>query len=337
MTDTTEETPLNAARAPWRWLAAVLVVALLAAGATGAYLLLSGDDRLYSEENPFNTAIPDDPPIHPRSGEMVDQLMAEVEELGWAIATSAWTNTVYHADESTPRHDVELTSDSYTGQRLLDVPIPDEARVPEDSDGGLVVIDRSEGCEYDLSRAQPLEGGGWSAWFGNALPLDGNGIYPRSEAPSASGFASAAGMIMPEELEAGRIEHALAFTMKNTKAGGPVRPATGSDGKSTAPGAIPEGARLQLDPGLDLDSLNLKPHERTIAEALQRYGMFLVDTGGAVAVRVEHTLSTDYAYPWGRSDGRLPSELARHLSVLDAGPQHPVRYEFVPNRCAAIR
>jgi len=177
----------------------------------------------------------------------------------------------------------------------------------------------------------------WSASTANALPLDGDGIYPFAASPSASGFASAAGMIMPGELEAGRIDHALAFTMGKTKTGGPVAPATGSDGDSSEPGAIPEGARLQLDPDLDLDSLGLKPYERTIAEALQRYGMLLVDSGGAVAVRVQHTISTDYRYPWGRRDGRLPTELARHMRAVATGPQRDAIYRFVPNRCARIR
>jgi hypothetical protein len=337
MTDAGEQAEQRTGRARALVPVLLLLLAVLAAAGTVAYVATRGDDdRFYSAGSPFNTNISDDARVDPRSDEMIDTLVAEVDEHGWAIATSAWTNTVYEADDGAPRHAVELTSSAYAGQRLLDVPIPDGARVPEDSDGGLVVIDRENECEYDLSRAEKRDGGGWSAWFANALPLDGEGVYPRSEAPSASGFASAAGMIMPEELEAGEIDHALAFTMKNTKAGGPVRPATGSDGRSTEPGAIPEGARLQLDPELDLDALGLQPHERTIAEALQRYGMFLVDTGGAVALRVEHTLSTGYEYPWGRRDGRLPTELARHLRVLETGPQHPVRYDFVPNRCATI-
>jgi hypothetical protein len=314
----------------------LLVVALAAAG-TAAYLKDAGgeEERLYSDASPFNKVIADDPPIDPHSEEMVDQFVAEVDDLGWTIATSTWTSTVYHADEGTPRYDVALESPFYAGRRLMDVPIPGGARAPADSDGGMVVIDRDSGCEYDLGRAHRTDGG-WSAWFANALPLDGNGIYPFAEAPSASGAASAAGLIMPEELEAGRIDHALTFTMKNVKTGGPVPPATGSDGRSSLPGAIPEAARLQLDPGLDLASLGLEPHERVIAEALQRYGMFLVDTGGAVAIRVEHALSTDYRYPWGTRDARLPPELARHMRVLETGPQRPTEYKFVPNRCARI-
>jgi hypothetical protein len=295
-----------------------------------------GTSRLYSDTSPINRPIPAGTSVDPRSGVMVQQLQSEIEDRGWPIATGAWTNTVYFADASTPRYDVALGSRSYSGRRLMRVPIPDEARVPPDEDAGVVVIDRSSGCEYDFARAKRT-GSGWSAWFANALPTGGRGIYPYAEAPSASGFANAAGMIMPGELEAGRIEHALVFTMHHTKAGGPVPPATGSDGWSDAPGAIPEGARLQLDPSLDLERLGLEPWERVIARALQKYGMFLIDTGGAVALRAQHSLSTSYRYPWGDGlYGQMPRVLARHMRVLKLEPQFETKYKFVPNECAAL-
>jgi hypothetical protein len=294
--------------------------------------------RLYSDASPLNQRIGAGATIDAASSLMVQQLVTEVEAKGWPIATGAWTNSVYYADASTPRYDVAMTSPHYSGKSLASVPIPGSARVPSDSDGGLVVVDRSTGCEYDFARAARTADGNWSAWFANAIPTNGSGIYPFAEAPSASGFANVAGTIFPEELAAGRIEHALAFTMNNTKAGGPVWPATASDGWSTVPGAIPEGARLQLDPNLDLDALGLTPWQKTIARALQEYGMYLVDTGGAVALRVQHSVSTSLSYPWGPGDyGYMPKALARHLRVLQLGPQQPVAYRFVTNHCASLR
>ncbi|MBN2711294.1 MAG: hypothetical protein JXR97_02530, partial [Planctomycetes bacterium] len=40
---------------------------------------------------------------------------------------------------------------------------------------------------------------------------------------------------------------------------------------------IPEGITMQLDPGLNLDSFDLTPGARQIAECLQVYGAVLVD------------------------------------------------------------
>jgi hypothetical protein len=100
----------------------------------------------------------------------------------------------------------------------------------------------------------------------------------------ASGFAGAAGLVWPAELKAGRIEHALFFAYPYTKGGGPVAPATSSDGRTENRPAIPEGARVQLDPDLDLGSLDLPRYQRTIATAMQNYGMILGDTGGAIGL-----------------------------------------------------
>ena len=266
---------------------------------------------------------------------MVSQLVAEANANGWPIATKPWTNAVYYADASTPRHDVPL---SEWGQKLMNVPIPANAAAPSDSDGGLVVIDRQTGCEYDFAQARKGPDGRWSARLANALPLAGSGVYPFAMAPSASGFANAAGTIMPEDIQRGRIDHALAFTMRHTKAGGPVFPATASDGWSTVAGAIPEGARIQLDPSLNLDSLGLTPWQKLIARALQEYGMYLVDTGGALALRAQHSVSTPFAYPWGEGTyGYMPNSLARHLRVLKLAPQFQTVYRFVPNACATLQ
>jgi len=293
-------------------------------------------ERLYSADSVWNTPISASAPTDPFSKAMVAEVVAEVGASGWSIATMDWTNTIYYADASTPRYDIPVTNSAWAGRKLLNVPIPTGAVPSPDSDSGMVVIDTSTGCEYDLGRLQKQADGSWLMWWGNGLPTNGTGIYPYAEAPSASGFASAAGTIRPHELQRGLIDHALAFTVKATKAGGRVLPATGSDGRSTLAGAIPEGARLQLDPNLDLDALGLAPHEKVIARALQVYGMFLVDTGGAMAIRVQNGNSTDYQYPWGRQRGYVPPVLAQHLRVIETGPQYPTTWRFVTNQCAAM-
>jgi hypothetical protein len=57
-------------------------------------------------------------------------------------------------------------------------------------------------------------------------------------------------------------------------------PAQRSDGRSSSPYAIPEGAHLRLDPNLDLAALHLPPLTLMIAEAAQRYGIFVRDRSG---------------------------------------------------------
>lgn len=101
------------------------------------------------------------------------------------------------------------------------------------------------------------------------------------------------------------------------KGGGPVKPATDSDGTIKSKTALPEGARLRLDPSLDLDSLDLTPSEKTIARALQKYGMYLADNGGdsgigIYAVDPRSVLNNPY-------EGLLPDENYPELSGIPLG------------------
>src|SRR5262249_26905190 len=86
------------------------------------------------------------------------------------------------------------------------------------------------------------------------------------------------------ELQAGHIDHALAFAIPHVKLYTSwAFPAHRSDGDSDTPSAIPEGARFRLPADLDIDALGLPPVTAMIAKAVQRYGMILRDKSGAVS------------------------------------------------------
>jgi hypothetical protein len=224
---------------------------------------------------------------------------------------------------------------------LEGVPIPAAARPDPAGDAHLAVLDRRTGCEYDFWKARK-HGSTWSAAWANSLRTSGSGILPRGLSARGSGFALLGGLIWPEELARGRIDHALIFSYPHTSAAGFVAPATESDGRSEQPDAIPEGARLQLDPSLDVDSLMLPPYERTIARALQRYGMYLADTSSNVtlyAVNSQSYLENPYtgllpAVPYAPLDG-IPIDRFR---VLERGPvTRAANLDVVPSGCGRLR
>jgi hypothetical protein len=300
----------------------------------------SSSGVLYGSDSLLNQRIPANAAVDPNSAAMVDQMFTEAQNKGWPIASKVWTNTVFYADASTPRRDVVLDpAHNDFGKTLAhSIPVPSNAFVSSDDDAGMSIIDKSTNCEIDFGRAHKNADGSWSAGFVNGLPAySGSGVYP-SGAMSASGFANIAGTIMPDEVNAGQIDHALAFTMNAVKTGGAVSPATSSDGRSSLPGAIPEGARVQLDPNLDLNSLGLNAWQKTVARALQVYGMFLVDTGGAFALRAQQADSFVGGYPWGNVDyAYMPTSLASHLRVLQLGPQlGPNTYNWTPSTCVSL-
>jgi serine/threonine-protein kinase len=87
-------------------------------------------------------------------------------------------------------------------------------------------------------------------------------------------------LITKSELASGSIKHALRFTIDNNRIAETVyvHPATHLGGPTGGENTLPYGARLRLRGDYNLGSL---PSEaaRTVAKALQTYGMYLADGG----------------------------------------------------------
>lgn len=316
-------------------LAASLAFVTSAAGTRG-----TGVERFFVADSPVNTRIPNDAEPDPRSDAYVMKMVEVAEQnRGLTIAVKRWTVPIYFAKASTPRRAVKLTAPWAPRRHLLHVPIPRGARPDPADDGHMAIVDLANRCEYDFYEAARHADGSWTATWANRIELDGDGIFDRGLSARGSGFALLAGLIRPAELEEGVIPHALVFSYPYTRKGGAVAPATESDGDSSLPEALPQGARVQLDPSFDVSALP-QPWQRTLAQTLQRYGMFLADDGA-------NTISLFAAnpqawqgnpYPWGDVPyAYLPVELVRHLRVLRLSRQMDRRLRVVPSRCATYR
>jgi hypothetical protein len=234
--------------------------------------------------------LPADAAIDPRSPAMAAGFAKAGAEGRFTLSVRMFTVPVYFAGPKTPRVSVRLTASWAPRRVLTGVPLPLGAHPDPGSDGHLAIIDRASGCEYDFWQARLADGRLEASW-GNRIALWSDGVFHTGLAARGSGFSLTAGLILPAELRSGDIRHALAMQYPFTRSGGPVPPATASDGRSAGPTAIPEGARIRLDPSLDLSTLHLRPYELSIARALQVYGAFIVDTGGAVSFFAVHPQS----------------------------------------------
>ena len=300
---------------------------------------------LYAATSPFNQPVPWGAPTDENSATMVEGLVQAANSAGALIVVKRFSTPIFYADGSTPRHDVRLTAPWRASDSLLNVPIPADATPAEGTDKHMVVIDRTTGCEYDFYDADRAEDG-WEADWANALPMTSNGIYEKGLSARGSGFALGAGLIRPEELRnpdgtPGRIPHALVFNTPHVKAGGPVPPATESDGRSTSAYAIPEGAHVQLDPNFDVNTL-ANPYERVIARALKEFGAYVADVSGSsidfYAEDPRGRASNPYAEIWGdETYVHLPNTLIENLRVLALPPQVAPSYSIVPNGCNSFR
>ncbi len=168
-----------------------------------------------------------------------------------------------------------------------EVPIPVHAMPDPADDAHMALVDWERGMAWDMWRARRREDGGWESSTGMVYDIRGEGIWATADFPiqngesihfygpsRAAGVPILAGLIMEEELRAGRIAHKLAFAGA-TRLQHFAWPAAWTDGACDE-GPM-QGAVLQLDPELDLDPLPLSPAGRCIARALQEYGAVAVD------------------------------------------------------------
>jgi hypothetical protein len=291
--------------------------------------------RWYSASSAFNTAISSSAAIDPSSAVMVQTLVRATPSTGVTIAAGAWTVPVFIANASTPRYDVRTTSSWANGRTLYGVPIPANAAPDPQGDGHMMVIDSSTNCEYDFWQARKTSTGAWTAGTVARLELEGSGVT--TNGARAASFGLGAGLIRPEELAAGQINHALVFSYPTVRSGMVVSPATGGSGDSTEAGAIPLGAHVRLDPALNLDTLGLTPWQKTIARALQVYGMYLGDHGGVLSLYAQNKSTVPSGYPWGTGTyAYLPASLVSHFQVLRLGSPATPNYQIIPSRCGTF-
>jgi hypothetical protein len=264
--------------------------------------------RPFNDQSPWNTPIPASPALAPDSAELIADLKNSSE---WGqnldINIAQFSIPLFYATSSTPLVDVlaELGGLGFSGTNgsnaHAQVPIPAGAAPDPMSDHHIAIIDRARNLEWGMWNAKN-ENGRWTCSLGATADLAGDGLRPfKPENPTwytshgarACGFPLIAGLIRTEEIDAGRIEHALIIAYPHIRAGLYMSPAStaqariGDDSIKTR--GIPCGGHVQLDPNLNLDSLGLSRAGRIVAEALQRYGAFVGDYSGAISIYAENS------------------------------------------------
>lgn len=257
------------------WVVAALAV--LAAPLVGPARPAAAATRPFAASSPFNTPVKASPRLDPASAAMV----ARLSRTGQAYANLyAYGVPIYTATASTPRYRVVCDQEGAWGACPLTrqlMPIPTGARPSAGTDGAMVVIDPATGTVGEYWRARKV-GSTWQAGWGAVNTLSGSGW---GGASTGAGASRLGGVVRVDEIAAGVINHALVVQTDNACAGRYRAPALKTDGESVRSDCIPEGARLQLDPTINLGAIKgLTPGERAVARALQVYGAYVIDKAG---------------------------------------------------------
>jgi hypothetical protein len=240
------------------------------------------------------------------------------------IDTTSYSVPLYTVPAAQPT--VRVALESPTPVRALErawraVPLPSGARPAAGSDGFLAVWQPSTDKLWEFWRlAQGPHG--WHAGFGGAMEkVSSNaGVYgPKAWSGAKYGWGASScslsllgGLITLEDLERGEINHAVMLSIPLARAGVYSLPAQRTDGTSSDPLSLPEGAHLRIDPRLDLASLHLPRLTMMIAQAAQRYGMFVCLRGPNIGFYGQDPTPTG-ANPYrghdGYFEGKPPEQL----------------------------
>jgi hypothetical protein len=298
--------------------------------------------RFFSPSSFWNRPLRTHARLAPESKQLIAAFDAEIaaeESVGKGpatINTTSWSVPIYTVSAAQPTVKVTLENAAPTSTLQAAwnaVPLPEDAQPAGGSDEHLVVWQpsRDELWEFWHLVHGPE---GWHAAWGGAMRnvTADSGAYGPEAWPgakptwgaSASSLSIAGGLITLEDLESGQINHALAIGIPQVRAGVYASPAQRTDGKSTDPLALPEGAQLRLEPSLKLASLHLPRLTLMLARAAQRYGIVVRDGAANVAFYAQEPVpigTNPYTSRGGYFEGRQPRELLasfpwRHLQVL---------------------
>jgi hypothetical protein len=288
--------------------------------------------RLFAPDSVWNAPLPANAPLDPANATLTNTLRSTAAQnmsAGWGpwIATGE-TSPLYVVPANQPTVPVRLDAGAWaTGlqQTFGSVPIPATAQPAAGPDAHMTVWQPSTDKLWEFFKASK-KADGWHASFGGAMNSvsQSPGYFDASSWPglsepvwgaTATSLPVIAGTMMIRELQAGVIPHALAMNIPWAKPKTYSLPAQRTDGASTDPNAIPEGARFRIDPTVDLSQIVMPPLTRMMAVAAQRYGMIVRDqTGHAISFFAENPsryATNPYISPGGFYGGPNPTAVMR--------------------------
>jgi hypothetical protein len=165
------------------------------------------------------------------------------------------------------------------------MPIPASAPIegypnPGDGDRHVLVLDNSNCFLYELYASSVNSNGSWTAGSGAVWDLLGNEQRPWTwTSADAAGLPIFPGLVRYDEVFAGKIPHALRFTLNDSRAAF-IPPASHWAANSTNSLAAPMGMRLRLKASYDVSSFS--KNVQVILTALKKYGMIMADNGSSM-------------------------------------------------------
>jgi len=167
------------------------------------------------------------------------------------------------------------------------MPVPATAPIEGDPNPGsgdrhVLVLDNSTCFLYELYSSYPNNDGTWNAASAAVWDLLADEQRPWTwTSADAAGLPIFPGLVRYDEVAAGRIPHALRFTLAQSRAAF-TPPASHWAANSTNANAAPMGMRLRLK--ASYDTTGFPQSVQVILTALKKYGMIMADNGSSMYI-----------------------------------------------------
>lgn len=217
-------------------------------------------------------------PVHPRSNDWIDSMGGPSERLHPDFGPSG-ESMPYGIPYEVVRGDHPKTAIDFLYDDESDAgpyPFDSDTPIESGSDRHAIMLDADRCILYELFDARYSPGGS-SAGSGAIFDLRSNKLRPATwTSADAAGLPIFAGLVRLDEVEAGRIDHAIRVTASRTRDSF-VWPARHQAGHGSDPALPPMGARFRLKRSFDLGGF--RADTRVILRAMKTYGLILADNG----------------------------------------------------------
>jgi hypothetical protein len=266
-------------------LAALCALAALAAAAAAPATWHTGEPtcQVFPANNPWNTDI-SKYPLHPRSDAYIDaigradHLHPDVGTV-WQGAPIGIPYAIVGAGQAKVPVSFYYDGESDPGPYPVPPDAPIEGGASSGGDRHVIVVDEGACKLYEMFDAHPVSGGqSWQAGSGAVFSLNSNALRPDFwTSADAAGLPIFAGLVRYSEvMEQGAIDHALRFTVSQTRRAF-IHPATHFASSATGTNVPPMGLRLRMKAGFSCAAFSQEV--KVICAALKKYGMIVADNG----------------------------------------------------------
>ena len=265
---------------------------------------LPGKWRPFSDHSPWNIPIPDTAAVDGKSASVINFMDRAASNIRFSntympalwIVNSNNMETHLLAHSASP---FDIWDPTHERASTVETPINTTMWGEQTSDGHITIIDPFHLMAWEMSRYRGIVDNSINCSTFNIWDLSGKGFGDPDEGwrsgargGRGSGFPVLAGLIRPEEVQSGEIRHALVFTFGDVRdeEAGFYAPACRSDGSELGSYPPAEGMLFRLNPALsesDFNSMGLSEAAKVVARALQKYGMYLCDSGGDMALQLQ--------------------------------------------------